>query len=159
MQDAVDTTPLRKHAHQRTGGKSLTAVRGGQQRYSSPLACRRYQNIEATRRKARLDRHGTGVAVFRCKMPGVATLLLLMEDRKFAKLRWCRRFTLLRQEDRTCDKDPPAYADPLHLQVSVGVKAFPNADRNIDPFVNQVDPAIGYDTLNAQLGVGGKETR
>jgi hypothetical protein len=45
------------------------------------------------------------------------------------------------------------------LQVSVGVEALPNADRNIDPFVNEVDPAIGCDALNAQLRVGGKEPR
>ena len=78
------------------------------------------------------DRHGTGVPVVRRKMPDVATLLLLMEDGKLAKLRWCRRFTFLRQQGRTCDKDPPAYADPLHLQVSVGVKAFakPSARRS-----------------------------
>jgi hypothetical protein len=61
------------------------------------------------------DRHGTGVPVVRRKMPDVATLLLLMEDGKLAKLRWCRRFTFLRQEGRTCDNDPPAYADPLRV--------------------------------------------
>jgi hypothetical protein len=45
------------------------------------------------------------------------------------------------------------------LQVGVGVEALPNADRNIDPFVNEVDPAIGCDALNAQLREGGKEAR
>jgi hypothetical protein len=29
---------------------------------------------------------------------------------------------VLRHESRTCDKDPPAQADPLHLKVSVGIK-------------------------------------
>jgi len=159
MQDAVDTTPLREHAHQCTDGKSLTAVRGGQQRNSSPLACGRYQNIEATRRKARLDRYGTGVPVVRRKMPDVATLLLLMEDGKLGKLRWCRRFAFLRQEGWTCDKDPPTYADPLHLQVSVGVKAFANPDRHVDSFLNEIDPPIGYDALEPQQRMGCKEAR
>jgi len=127
--------------------------------HSSPLACGRYQNIEATRRKARLDRHGTGVLVVRRKMPDVATLLLLMEDGKLAKLRWCRRFAFLRQEGRTCDKDPPAYADPLHLQVSIGVKAFANPDRHVDSFMNEIDPPIGYDALEPQQRMGGKEAR
>jgi hypothetical protein len=50
-------------------------------------------------------------------------------------------------------------ADPLHLQVGVGVEAFPNADRDIDALVNQVDPAIGGDALNAQLRMSGEEIR
>jgi hypothetical protein len=41
------------------------------------------------------------------------------------------------------------------LQVSVGVETFPNADRNVDSFINQVDPTIGCDALNPQLRVGG----
>ena len=45
-----------------------------------------------------------------------------------------------------------------HFDHFGNVEAFPNADRNIDPFVDQVDPAIGCDALNAQLRMGGEET-
>jgi hypothetical protein len=41
-------------------------------------------------------------------------------------------------------------ADPLHLQVGVGVETFPNPDRHIDTFVDQIDPPIGDDTLQPQ---------
>ncbi len=88
MHNAVDAAPLRQHTHKRTRSKRFSALRGRQQRNSSPLACGRYQNVEATRRKARLDRHGTGLPVVRREMPDVATLLFLMEDGKLAKLRW-----------------------------------------------------------------------
>jgi hypothetical protein len=45
------------------------------------------------------------------------------------------------------------------LQVGIGVEALPNADRNIDSFLNQIDSAIGCDALNAQLRMGCEETR
>jgi hypothetical protein len=45
------------------------------------------------------------------------------------------------------------------LQIGVGVEAFANTDRNIDPFVNQIDPTIGCEALNAQLRVGLEKTR
>src|SRR6476659_9032072 len=106
MQDAVDAAPLRQHSNERSGGERLSAVRGRQQGNSGPLACGRYQDIETTCREARLDRHGTGVPVVRRKMPDVTTLLLLVEDGNHAKVSWCPGFPSLRQEGRTCDKNP-----------------------------------------------------
>ena len=159
MHNAVDAAPLRQHTHKRTRGKRGSALRGRQQCNSSPLARSRYQNVKAARRKARLDRHRTGVPVVRRKMPDIATLLRLIEDGELAKVSWCRGLPFLRQEGRTCDKDPPAYADPLHLQVGVGVKAFANPDRHVDTLVNEIDPPIGYDTLKPQQWMGGKEAR
>ena len=95
MQDAVDAAPLRQHSNERSGGERLSAVRGRQQSNSGPLACGRYQNIEATCREARLDRHGTRVPVLRGQMPGAATLLFLVKDREGGKFSWRRRFTFL----------------------------------------------------------------
>jgi len=45
------------------------------------------------------------------------------------------------------------------LQVGVGVKAFANPDRHVDSFMNEIDPPIGYDTLEPQQRMGGKEVR
>jgi hypothetical protein len=92
-------------------------------------------------------------------MPDVASLLLLMEDGKLAKVSWCCGFPFLCQEGRTCDKKPPARADALYLQVGVGVKTFANPDRHVDTLVNEINPPIGYDTLKSQQRVGGKEAR
>ena len=82
---------------------------------------------------------------------------------------WCRtgklarsdgyRNTRLRKQARARDQDASTDTNLLHLQVGIGVEALANADRNIDPVVNEVDPAIGCDTLNAQLRVSGKESR
>ena len=93
----------------------------------------------------------------RCQMP--PPCCFLVEDGEVGKLRRRHRFTRLRQERRTCDKDASADADPLHLQVGVGVEAFANPDRHIDPFMNEIDPPIGDDTLEPQQRMGGKETR
>jgi hypothetical protein len=92
-------------------------------------------------------------------MPNPAALFFLVEDGKVSKVRWRRRNTCRCQQLGARDKEASAYADPLHLQVSVGVEAFPNADRDIDSFMNQVDTAIGCDALDAQLGMSGKEIR
>jgi hypothetical protein len=99
---------LRQHTRERARAERGSALRGRQQCNSSALARSRYQNVKAARRKARLDRHRTGVPVVRRKMPDVATLLRLIEDGELAKVSWCRRLPLLGQEGRTCYKNPPA---------------------------------------------------
>ena len=157
MQDAVDAAPLRQHSNERSGGERLSAVRGRQQSNSGPLACGRYQNIEATCREARLDRHGTRVPVLRGQMPGATTLLLLVKDREGGKFSWRRRFTFFCQQRRTRHEEASAYADPLHLKVRVGVETFPNPDRQVYAFMNQIDPPIGYDALEPEQRMGGKE--
>jgi hypothetical protein len=108
MHDAIDAAPLRQYTHKRTRGKRVSTLRGRQQYNSSSLACCRDQKVEAARRKARLNHHGTGVPVLRRQKPGVAALLLLMEDGELAKVSWCRGLPLLGQEGRTCYKNPPA---------------------------------------------------
>jgi hypothetical protein len=92
-------------------------------------------------------------------MPHAAALLFLVEDGEIAKFLRRLRFTLLRQECGTCDKDASADPDSLHLQVGVGVEAFANPDRHVDPFVNEIDPPIGDDTLELQQRMSGKEAR
>ena len=159
MHDAVGAAPLRQYSHKRTRGQRIPALRSRQQDNSSPLACCRYQKIETVRRKARLNHHGTGVPVLRRQKPGVAALLLLMEDGKLAKVSRCRGLPFFRQKGRTCDENPPAYADPFHLQVGVSVKAFANPDRHIDTLVNEIDPPVGHDTLEPQQRMGGKKAR
>ena len=159
MDDAVGAAPFGQHPDERTGGERVLAIGGWQQRNTGALACCRNQNVKATARKARLDRYAAGFTVFGRQMPSAAALLFLMQDGEVGKVRWRHRNTRLRQQVRARDKDAPAYADLLDLQVGVGVEALPNADRNIDPFVNKVDPAIGCDKLNTQFRVGGKEAR
>jgi hypothetical protein len=113
MQDAFDAAPFRQYAHKRTRGERLLTVHGRQQCNSSPLACGRYQNIETTCRKSRLDRNGAGVPVLCGQIPAAAALLFLVENRKFAKIRWRLRFTLLRQEHRTryvCSRRSASFA-------------------------------------------------
>jgi hypothetical protein len=92
----------------RTSAPEASASRHWQQYNSSSLACCRDQSVEAARRKARLNHHGIGVPVLRRQKPGVAALLLLMEDGELAKVSWCRGLPLLGQEGRTCYKNPPA---------------------------------------------------
>ena len=159
MHNAVDAAPLRQHTHKRTRSKRFSALRGRQQRNSSPLACGRYQNVEAACRNARLNRHGSSIPVLRRQKPGVAALLLLMEDGKRGQFRRRHRFTLIREQPWTSDQDTPADADPFHLQVGAGVETLPNPDRDIDPFVDQIDSPIGDDTLKPQQWMGGEETR
>ena len=159
MHNAVDAAPLRQHPHERPRAKRGSALRGRQQCNSSPLACCRYQNVEAACRKARLNSHGTGVPVLRRQKPGIAALLRLIEDGKRGQFRRRHGLTLVLQEPRTCDQDTAAYADPFHLQVGVGVETLPNPDRYIDPFVDQVDPPIGDDTLEPQERMGGEKAR
>jgi len=159
MQDAVGAAPFRQHPDERTGSESVLAIPRRQQRNSSALACGSYQDVEAAAPKARLYRYAADITVFGRQMPSVATLFFLVQDGEVGKVRRRRRNTRLRQQVRARDKDASAYPDLLHLQVSVGVEALPNADRNIDPFVNEVDAAIGCDALNAQLRMGGEETR
>jgi hypothetical protein len=159
MHDAVDAAPFRQYLHKRTRRKLIPAVRHRQQRNSGSLACGRYQDFEAARRYAGLHSHRGCPPVFRRKMPDPATLLLLMKDRKLAKVRRCSGFTVPCHESRTCNEDPPAYADPLHLKVGVGVEPFANADRYVDPLMDEIDPSIGYDALEAQHRMAGKEGR
>ena len=159
MHDAVGAAPFRQHSDERSGCERVLAIPGWQQRNSSALAGGRHQNVEATARKARLYRYAADITVFGRQLPSAAALFFLVQDGEVGKVRWRHRNARLRQQVRARDKDASAYADLLYLQVSISVEAFPNADRNIDPFVNQVDPAIGCDALNAQLRVGGKETR
>ncbi|HZC96320.1 MAG TPA: hypothetical protein VE267_09385 [Bradyrhizobium sp.] len=158
MQDAVGAAPSRQHPDKRTGSECVLAIPGRQQRNPGALACRRHQNVEATTGKARLYLYAADITIFSRQMPGAAALFFLVQHRKIGKVRWRHRNTR-RQQVRACDQDAPAYADPLYLQLSVGVETFPNADRNIDPLVNQVDPTIGCDALDPQLRVGGKEAR
>src|SRR6516165_6694065 len=122
MQNAVDTAPFGQHLHERARCKRISTVRSRQQRNSSSLTRGGYQNLEAACRNAGLDRYCTGTAVVRRKMPDLATLLLLMKDGELAKVRWCRGFTFLRQQGRTCDEDPSAWTDSFHLKVGVGVE-------------------------------------
>ena len=140
MQDAVGAAPFRQHAHERTRCKCLLAVRGRQQRNSSALACRRHQNVEAAARKARLYRYDADITVFGRQMPGAAALFFLVQYGEVRKVRRRHRSVRRRQQVRARDKDASADADPLHLQVGVGVEAFPNADRDLDPFVIKVAP-------------------
>ena len=102
MKYAVGAAPFREHAHERTRGKRLSAISSGQQGDSRPLACGRDQNVEAAGREARLDRQGAGVPAPRRQTPDAAALLFLMEDGEIAKFLRRLRFTLLRQESRTC---------------------------------------------------------
>ena len=139
--------------------KRIPAVRHRQQCNSGPLACGRYQDFEAARRNAGLYGHRGFPPVFRRKMPDPATLLLLMKDGELAKVRGCSGFTVLCHESRTRNEDPPAQADPLHLKVGVGVQSFADADRHVDSLMNEVDPSIGYDALQAQLRMNGKKRR
>jgi hypothetical protein len=159
MHDAVGAAPLRQHPHKSPRGKRVATLRGRQQNNSSSLACSRYQNVEAVRRKAGLDRHGAGFPALRRQKPGAATLLLLMEDGKRGQFRRRRRFTLVHQELRTCDQDTSANPDPFHLQVGVGVETLPDPNCHIDPFVDQVDSPIADDTLKPQERMGSQEAR
>lgn len=159
MHDAVGAAPFGQHSYERAGCKRVFAITGWQQRNPCALACGRHQNVEAAARKTRLDGYAADITVFGRQLPSAAALFFLVQDREVGKV--CRRHrnTRRRQQVRARDQDASADADPLHLQVGVGVETFPNADCDIDPFVNQVDPAVGCDALNAQLGMGGKETR
>jgi hypothetical protein len=80
-------------------------------------------------------------------MPGPATLLLLVEDGKVAEV---RRRSGRAVKCRTCDEDPPAHADPLHLKVGIGVQSFANPDRHVDALTHEIDPSIGYDAFDAK---------
>src|ERR1700722_596969 len=159
MQDALGAAPFRQHPDQRTGCERVLAIPGWQQRNPYALACCRYQDVKAAAGKARLDRHTADFTIFGRQVPNAAALLFLLQDREAGKVRWGHRNTRLRQQVRACDQDAPTYPDLLHLQVGVGIETLTNADRDIDPVVNEVDPAIGGDALKAQSRVGGKETR
>jgi hypothetical protein len=159
MNDAVDAAPFGQYLHKRSGREHIPAVRHRQQRDSGSLARGRYQDLEAACRYAGLYGHGDCPPVFRCKVPGPATLLLLMKNGKFAKLRGCGGFIVPCHEGRTCNEDPPAHADPLHLKVGVGIESFTDADCYVDSLMNAIDPSIGYDALEAQHRMDGKECR
>ena len=159
MQDAVGAAPFGQHADERARCECVLAILGWQQCNSSALACGRHQNIEAAARKPRLDRYAAGFTAFGCQIPSAPALLVLMKDWELGEVRRRHWNTRRCQQARACDKDASAHADPFHLQVGVGVEALPNADRDIDAFMDQVDPAIGCDALDAELWMGGEETR
>jgi hypothetical protein len=96
-----------------------------------PLSkCRSYRS-QAGARPARCC-----FAAFGPQKPSAAALLFLVQDRKVDHVLWRRQNTRCREQVRARDKEAPADADPLHLQVGVGVEALPNTDRDIDPFVD-----------------------
>jgi len=150
MHDAIDAAPFGQYLHKRTCGERTPPVSGRQQRDSDTLACRCYQYFEAARRHAGLHCHGGGLTARGREMPGPATLLLMVEDGKVAEVRGRSGLAAIVQECRTCDEDPPAHADPLHLKVGIGVQSFANPYRHVDALMDEIDPSIGYDAFDAK---------
>ena len=136
MQDAVGAAPFWQHSDECAGCERLPTISGWQQRNPRALACGRDQNVKATAREARFDRYAAGFTAFGGQMPNAAALFFLMQDGEVGKVGRRRRNARFCQQVRARDKDASRHADPLHLQVGVGVEAFANADRDIDPFVN-----------------------
>jgi hypothetical protein len=74
----------------------------------------------------------------------------MVEDGKVAEVRGRSGLAAIVQECRTCDEDPPAHADPLHLKVGIGVQSFANPYRHVDALMDEIDPSIGYDAFDAK---------
>src|SRR5258705_10006178 len=85
--DLTTPTPWLEWPHSRVKIRSQILATAMSASLIGRLGVRAFFDSQSVLRISMFDRHGTGVPVVRRKMPDVATLLLLMEDGKLAKLR------------------------------------------------------------------------
>jgi hypothetical protein len=65
-----------------------------------------------------------------------------------------RRLTHAGEKHRAGDKDAFAYADPLQLQLCIGVEPLANANGDVDPFMNEIDAPVRHNALQPQSRMG-----
>ena len=154
MQDPLDCGPIRQHSDKSARGERFLAVHRRRQGDAGALARSGDQNIEAPRRKYGFDRDGVGVSAFRRKAPDTGTLRIRVERGEAEELVRRRRLTHAREQHRAGDEDPIAEADPLHLQLRIGVEPLADANGDVDPFMNEIDAPVCHDALQPESRMG-----
>ncbi len=66
---------------------------------------------------------------------------------------------MIADEARAGDNDASAETDPSHLQIAVGVQTLAHPHGDVDPLLDQIDPSVGKQDLQAQPRVVGQERR
>ena len=117
------------------------------------------QNVEAPCREYGFDRDGIGVPAFGRKVPDAGTLQIRMERGEAGEFVRRRRLAHAGEERRAGDEDTFAYADPLHLQLRIGVEPFANPNWDVDPFMDKIDAPVGHDALESQSRMGREKPR
>jgi hypothetical protein len=59
---------------------------------------------------------------------------------------------------RVGDQNAPAYAQPTHHDVLIGVQSFTHADRDVEALFHQVDPPIRDRESQSHLRISSYET-
>ena len=80
-----------------------------------------------------------------------------MERWEADELVWSRRLTDAGEKHRGGDEDASAYADPLHLQLRIGVEPLANANGDVDPFMNEIDAPVRHNALQPESRMGGEK--